>query len=64
MVFLVVVLKKVKRTSESNLNNFFGHAHSVWKFPDWGANPHHSSDLSHSSDNAGSLIHVLPGNSQ
>ena len=35
--------------------------HSMQKFPDQGSNPHHSSDLSHSSDNARSLITKPPG---
>ena len=35
---------------------FFGHTHSIWKFPDQGLNPHHISDPSPSSGNAGSLI--------
>ena len=32
-----------------------GYAHSIWKFLDQGSNPCHSSNLSHSSDNSGSL---------
>ena len=32
-----------------------GHTHSMWKFLGQGSNPHHSSDQSHSSDNARSL---------
>ena len=35
----------------------FGLVHSKWKFQGQGANLHHSSDQSHSSDNAGSLTH-------
>ena len=34
---------------------FFGHAHSMWKFPDQGLDLCHSSDLSCCSDNARSL---------
>ena len=33
----------------------FGHTHDIWKFPGQGKNPHHSSNPSHSTDNAGSL---------
>lgn len=36
---------------------FFGHTQSMGKFPDQGSNLHHSSDLSHSSDNARFLTH-------
>ena len=32
-------------------------AHSTWKFPGQGQNPHHSSDLSRSSDNVRPLTH-------
>jgi len=35
---------------------FFGHTHGRWKFWAQGLNLHHCSDLSHSSDNVGSLI--------
>ena len=31
---------------------FFGHAHSMWKFPDQESNLHHGNDLSRCSDNA------------
>ena len=34
---------------------FFGHAHSVWKYPGQGPNLNHSSNQSHNSDNIGSL---------
>ena len=34
---------------------FFGHTHSMWKFPGQGWNLYHSSNWSHSRDNAGSL---------
>ena len=34
-----------------------GHACGVWKFLSQGSSPGHRSDLSHSSDNAGSLTH-------
>ena len=34
-----------------------GQAHGTRRFPGQGSNPNHSSDLSHSSDNAGSLTH-------
>ena len=49
-----------------------GCAQDMWKFPEEGLNPPHSSDLSHSSDNAGSfncyavrelldrIVHALP----
>ena len=36
---------------------FFGHAHSMWKFLGQGLNQCHSSNLSHSSKNTGSLTH-------
>ena len=42
---------------------FFSHTHSMQKFLSWGSNPCHSTDLSHSSDNAGSLTFRPPGNS-
>ena len=44
---------------------FFGHPHSTQKFPGQGAtpNPHHSSDPSHSNDNARSLTSRPLGNS-
>ena len=35
----------------------FGHAHGKQKFLGQGLNPHHSSDLSHSSDSARSRTH-------
>lgn len=38
-----------------NLFLFCGCAHCMWKFPGKGPNPHQSSDLRHSCDNAGSL---------
>ena len=34
---------------------FFGHARNIWKFPSQESNPRHSSNQSHSSDNAKSL---------
>ena len=34
----------------------------MWKFPGQGLNPHHSSDQSHSSDNARSLTTRPPAN--
>ena len=40
------------------------HAHGTQKFLGQGSNRHHSSDLSHSSDNARSLTSDLLGNSQ
>ena len=36
---------------------FSGYTCHIWKFPDQGSNPPHSSDTSHCSDSAGSLIH-------
>ena len=36
--------------------SFFGCSQGMWKFPGQGLNPHHSSDLSHSSGNIGSLV--------
>ena len=33
----------------------FGCTLGMWKFQGWGLNPGHSSDLNHTSDNAGSL---------
>ena len=38
-------------------NTSFGHIHGMLKFPGWGSNQHHSSDPSHSSDSAISLIY-------
>ena len=38
----------------------FGHASHMWKFSGQGSNPGHSSDLSHSSDSAGSLASRPP----
>ena len=37
--------------------NLFGHTHGTWKFLSQELNPHHSSDPSHSDDNARSLTH-------
>ena len=37
----------------------FGCTHGMWKFPGQGSNQHHSSNLSHSSDNTGSLTHCV-----
>ena len=34
---------------------FFGHGHSMWKFPGQGSNPYHISDPSHCSDDTRSL---------
>ena len=42
---------------------FLCDAHGMWSFPGWGWNPRHSSDPSHSSDNARSLTREPPGNS-
>ena len=39
---------------------FFGHANGTWNFLGQGSNLHHSSELSHSSDNARSLTHWAP----
>ena len=36
---------------------FFGYTQGMWKFFGQRSNPSHGSDLSHSSDNAGSLTH-------
>ena len=36
---------------------FGGHTCGMWKIPGQGSNPGHSSDLSHCTDNAGSLTH-------
>ena len=41
----------------------FGHIHGMQKFPGQGSNPHHSSDLSHRSDDVRSLTARPPGNS-
>ena len=41
--------------AESFLIIIFGHVHSMWKFLGQGSNLYYSSDLSHCSDNAGSL---------
>ena len=38
---------------------FFGRTHGMWKFPGQRMNPYHSSDLSHCSDNAGSLTQLV-----
>ena len=43
-------------TSEVGIH-FFGHAHSMWKFPGQGSNPCLSSDLSCYSDNTRSITH-------
>ena len=43
---------------------FFGHAHDMQKFPGWGLKPHHSSDLSHSSDSAKPLTTRPPEDSK
>ena len=40
----------------------FGCVHGMQTFPSQRSNPHHSSNLSHSSDNAGSLTARPPGN--
>ena len=45
------------------LHSFFGGTQLMWKFPSQGLILHHSSDLSHSSDNARSLTARPPGNS-
>ena len=57
---------KVRQQKSSNklplLHNFFsfyGHTHSIWKFPGQGLNPSHSCKLSHSCCNAGSF-NTLP----
>lgn len=42
---------------------FFGHSHSMWKFPGPGSNLCHSSGPSLSSDNTGSSTSRPPGNS-
>ena len=42
---------------------FFCHTHSMQKFPIQGWNLSHTSDLSHSNDNAKSLTAKPPGNS-
>ena len=42
-------------TPDITIDSFFGHAYDIWKF---------LSKLSYCSDNAGSLIARLPGNSQ
>ena len=42
---------------------FFGCTRGMWKFVGQESNPNHSSDLSHSSDNAESLTTEPPGNS-
>ena len=46
-----------------NEKNFFGLAQGMWKFPGQRLNLRHSSDPSHSSDNAKSLTAKPPGNS-
>ena len=46
------------------LGGFLGCTLSMWNFPGQGLNTHHSSNSSHSSDNAGSLTTRPPGNSQ
>jgi len=40
---------------------FLGHVCGMWKFPGQGLNLCHSSDLSYSSDNTGSLTHLAIG---
>ena len=47
--------KNLTKKSKSKFDNFFGHTHSMGKFPSQGSNPRHSSDLSNSSVNAKSL---------
>ena len=42
---------------------FSSHAHGMWKFPGQGSNLSHSCDPSYSSDNTGSLVARLLGNS-
>ena len=37
--------------------SFFGHSHGPWKCPCQGSNPHHITDPSCCTDNAGSLTH-------
>ena len=44
----------LKRQNKNKPPNF-GHAHGMWKFPDQGLNPQHSSDPNCCSDNARSL---------
>ena len=41
----------------------YGHVYSMWQFLGQGLNLHHSSDLSHCSDNAGSLACCAQENS-
>lgn len=50
---LSLVHKAWLRTGKTVL--FYGCARGMWKFLDQGSNPHHSSDLSHSSANTWSL---------
>jgi len=42
----------------------FGYARCMWNILGQGSNPYHTSDLSHSSDDAGSLTARPPGNSK
>ena len=53
-IFLACLL--VQTTAIAHWHYFFGHTHGRWKFWAQGLNLHHCSDLSHSSDNVGSLI--------
>ena len=53
----VLELKETLRASLSWVKTFYGYIHTMQKFPGQGSNPCHNGDLSHSSDNAGSLTH-------
>ena len=60
-IFKVQGINRVEGSPEKenqaqlSLFSFFGHVRGMWKFPDQGWNLLHSSGLTHSSDNTGSL---------
>ena len=54
--------QKLKELITSRYTLFFDCTHNMQKFPGQGLNPLHSSNLGHSSNNAGSLTAGPPGN--